>query len=47
MKLLLAFMLGVVALSIWELKGGPKWHPTVVVAACALVALAFSLQRVL
>ena len=34
MKLLLAFMLGVVALSIWELKGGPKWHPTVVFATC-------------
>ncbi len=47
MKLLLAFMFGVVLLSIWEVKGGPKWRTPVVVAACAVVALAFSLERVL
>ncbi len=47
MKLLLAFMFGVMVLSVWELRGGPKWHTPVVVATCAVVALAFSLQRVL
>jgi hypothetical protein len=47
MKLLLAFMLGVVALSIWELKGGPRSRAPVVLVTCAVVALAFSLERVL
>jgi hypothetical protein len=47
MKLLLAFMLGVVALSIWEVKGGPRWRAPVALTACAVVALAFSLERVL
>ena len=46
MKFLLAFMFGVVVLSIWELRGGPKWRTPVVLAACAVVALAFMSLRV-
>ena len=32
MKLLLAFMFGVVLLSAWEVRGGPKWRTPVVMA---------------
>lgn len=42
MKFLLAFMFGVVGLSIWELRGGPKWRTPVVVATCAVFALVYS-----
>ena len=45
MKLLLAFMFGVMLLSTWELRGGPRWRTPVVVAACAVVALGFMSQR--
>ena len=42
MKFLLAFMFGVMAMSIWELRGGPKWRTPVVVATCAAFALLYS-----
>jgi len=46
-KLLLAFMFGVVLLSGWEVRGGPKWRTPVVLAFCAVLALAFASERFL
>ena len=46
MRLLVAFMFGVMALSTWELRGGPKWRNAVALLVCALVAGAFMFQRV-
>jgi hypothetical protein len=46
MKVLLGFMLGVALLSIWELRGGPRWRTSLVAAACAVIALTFLSQRV-
>jgi hypothetical protein len=46
MKLLLAFMFGVVLFSAWEVRGGPRWRGPVVVAVCSVVAVGFSLLRV-
>ena len=46
MQFLLAVMLGVVLLSVWELRGGPRWRIPVVVATCALISLAFLSLRV-
>ena len=42
MKFLLAFILGVMVLSIWELRGGPKWRTPVVVATCAAFAFVYT-----
>jgi len=47
MKLLLAFILGVILLSAWEVRGGPRWRTPVVLISCALVGLAFLSQRAL
>jgi hypothetical protein len=47
MELLLAFVLGVVMLSAWELHGGPRWRTSIAIATCSIVALAFLSQRVL
>jgi hypothetical protein len=46
MQLLLAFMLGVVLLSAWEVRGGPRWRTPVVVATCAVLAVLFLSLRV-
>jgi hypothetical protein len=47
MQLLLAFLFGVVLLSIWELRGGPRWRTPWVVVTCVVVSLAYlSFQRV-
>ena len=46
MKLLLAFMFGVVLLSAWEVRGGPKWRTPVVMAVCLVVAIGFLSPRV-
>jgi hypothetical protein len=46
MPLLLAFMFGVMLLSVWELRGGPKWRTPVVLVTCAVISLAFLSQRV-
>ena len=46
MQLLLAFMFGVMLLSIWEIRGGPKWRTPVVLATCAVLSLAFLSLRV-
>ena len=45
MKFLLAFMFGAVVLSIWEVRGGPRWRTPVVVAGCAVFALVFTSLR--
>jgi hypothetical protein len=44
--LLLAFMLGAMLLSIWELRRGPKWSSSVVLVVCAVVALGFLSLRI-
>ncbi len=41
------FVAGVIALSIWELRGGPRWRLPVVILACACLAVLFMSQRVL
>lgn len=46
MELLLAFMFGVMLLSVWEIRGGPKWRTPVVLGTCAVISLAFLSQRV-
>jgi|tagenome__1003787_1003787.scaffolds.fasta_scaffold9829218_1 hypothetical protein len=46
MLLLLAFMFGVILLTIWELRGGPRWRAPLVIATCAVLSLAFLSQRV-
>jgi len=45
LKVLLAFMFGVLLLSAWEVRGGPKWRTPVVVIACGLFALVFASKR--
>jgi hypothetical protein len=45
-KLLIAFMFGVVFLSAFEFRGGPKWRTPVVLVTCALIAVAFTSLRV-
>ena len=45
MNVLVGFMFGVLLLSVWELRGGPKWRTPVVVATCAVVAFAFMSLR--
>jgi hypothetical protein len=47
MVLLLAFLFGVVILSVWEFHGGPRWRAPVTIGTCVVVALAFLSQRVL
>jgi hypothetical protein len=46
-KVLLLFVAAVIALSVWELRGGPRWRFPVVIFACACVAVLFMSQRVL
>jgi hypothetical protein len=46
MQLLLAFMLGVVLLSILELRGRVTWRTPVVLLVTAVVSLGFLFQRV-
>jgi hypothetical protein len=46
MELLIAFMLGVVVLSTWELHGGPRWRTPVVLVTCAVIAIGFTSLRV-
>jgi hypothetical protein len=46
MLLLLAFMLGAMLLSIWELRRGPKWSAPVVLVVCVVVALGFLSLRI-
>jgi hypothetical protein len=46
MQLLLAFMFGALALSIWELRGGPEWRVPLVLGTCAVVAVGFLSLRV-
>lgn len=46
MQLLLGFMFGAVLLSVWELRGGPRWRTPIVVASCAVISLAYLFQRV-
>ena len=43
---ILAFLFAAVVLSIWEVRGGPKWRTPVVVAGCAVFALLFTSLRV-
>jgi hypothetical protein len=47
MILLLGFMFGVIVLSLWEYRGGPRWRTPVALVACAIVGFAFLSQRVL
>lgn len=44
MQIFLAFMFGVVLLSAWEVRGGPRWRPLAVLATCAVLAAAFTSQ---
>lgn len=46
MELLIAFMFGVLGLSIWELHSGPRWRPVLVIAVCAAIAVGYMSQRV-
>jgi hypothetical protein len=43
--MLLAFLLGVVLFSVWELRGGPRWRAPVVLLSCAALALTFMSLR--
>lgn len=47
MTVFIAFMFGVMAFTVWEHRGGPRWRAPVVVAFCAVLALGFSSLRVL
>jgi hypothetical protein len=46
MKLLLAFMVGAALLSVWEVRGGPRWRTPIVIAVCLVVAVGFLSPRV-
>lgn len=47
MGLFIAFMFGVMAFTIWEANGGPRWRSPLVVLGCAILAVGFSSLRVL
>lgn len=46
MELFVAFMFGVLLLSMWELRGGPRWRSSVVLVGCAVLAVTYMSQRV-
>lgn len=46
MELFILFIFGVLLLSVWEMRGGPRWRVPVVWITCAVIAFAFTSQRV-
>lgn len=46
MNVFLAFIFGVIGFTIWEYRGGPRWRPTLVVLGCAMLAVGYTLERV-
>ncbi|NNE11576.1 MAG: hypothetical protein HKN41_04940 [Ilumatobacter sp.] len=47
MNVFLAFIFGVIAFTIWESHGGPRWRAPVVVLGCFVLAVGFTSLRVI